>query len=114
MALDVTSETNGIQPAFASSSSVGTTAVEIRADPFSQVIVFGDTDLYIFNGVAEGGSVPATARKALTSTQAAQGLVVNIGGKVPGKDYGTVCVAAQSGTGNTVEVMSAPPIRVAP
>lgn len=111
MALDVTSDPH---PAFAASTSVGTTATLIQARPFSQVMVFGSDALYLFNDVADGGTAAgATARKALDTTQAAAGIVINIGGPIPGADYGTVCVAAQSGT-ITVEVVSVPPVRQAP
>lgn len=111
MALDVTTDP---QPAFAASTSVSTTCTEIQAKPFSQVALFGSGAMYVFNGVADGGTVAgATLRKALDATQAASGLVVSIGGPVQGQSYGTVCVASQSGT-ITVEVMSVPPSRVAP
>ena len=111
MALDVTSDPH---PAFATSASVTTAATQIRARPFSQVMVFGSDALYLFNGVADGGTAAgATLRKALTAAQAASGIVVNIGGPVPSTSYGTVCVASQSGT-ITVEVISVPPTSPAP
>ena len=109
MALDLTS---GAQPAFAAVTGAGTTATQIRATPHTTVVIYASAAVYAFNGVADGGTAPgATLRKAFSATQASGGLVFVVGGPVAGASYGTVCVAAQTGTVD-LEVYSIPPERV--
>jgi hypothetical protein len=111
MALDLTSDP---QPAFAAETGVGTDCTQIRGPAFTSVVVYATGAVYLFNGVAEGGTVAAsTARKALTATQAAAGAVLVLGGPVAGQSYATVCIAAQTGTVD-VEAYTVPPERVAP
>lgn len=111
MALDLTGEP---QPTFASQTGAGTTCTEIRGHPHTTVAIYATGAIYAFNGVAEGAAAPgATLRKAYTATQAAQGVLLTLGGSVAGQTYGTVCVAAQTGTVD-LEAHSVPPERVAP
>lgn len=112
MAIDLTS---GTQPAFASISTLTTTCVQIRAVPHTRIAIKAATDLYIFNGVADGGAAPAAAsRIALTAAEAAQVPIFTVGGAVDDTRYGTICVAAQSGSSLTLEAWSIPPERGAP
>ena len=109
MAIDLTSDP---QPAFGAQTSVGTTAVQIRGPAHTSFAIFATGAAYVFNDVDEGGAVPAaTARKACTANQMAAGLVLVFGGAVPGQSYGTVCIAAQSGTVD-VEAYTLPPEKV--
>jgi hypothetical protein len=108
MAIDLTADP---QPAFASSGALTTTALEIRCKPHTQVTVKSAVALYIFNGVADGGTVPASARLALSADEAAAGASFVVGGPVAGQKYGTLCVAAQSGEDQTVYAFSTPPTR---
>lgn len=109
MAIDLTSDP---QPAFGAQTGVGTTAVQIRGPAHTSVAVFASGAAYIFNGVDEGGTVAAaTARKACTADQMSAGMVLVFGGAVPGQSYGTVCIAAQTGTVN-VEAYTVPPEKV--
>lgn len=86
-------------PTFGTEASAGTTATVIQAPPGSRVKIIADVAIYLFNGVAQGAAAPAAAsRIALSATDAAQGYTVVIGGAVAGGAFGTVCVAAQSGT----------------
>lgn len=111
MALDVTADPH---PNFAYVASAGTTATQIRCQPYSEVQIFASGAIYVFNDVADGGTVAAiTERLAVTATQAASGYAIVIGGPIPGQDYGTVCVAAQSGTVN-ITAVSVPPKAPAP
>tara|TARA_Y100000593_G_C4061550_1_gene214686 strand:- start:116 stop:454 length:339 start_codon:yes stop_codon:yes gene_type:complete len=112
MPIDVTA---GPHPAFAASPTVAdAVCTEIRASPFSKVMVFGSGAMLLFNGVAEGDAAPAaTLRKSLTADQAAAGLLMSVGGAVAGHPYGTICVAGSGGT-ITVEVITVPPTREAP
>lgn len=109
MALDLTTDP---QPAFAAVTGAGTTATQIRAIPHSTIVLYATAAIYAFNGVADGGTAPAaTARKAFTATQAGGGMVFVVGGAGPGVTYGTVCVAAQTGTVD-LEAYTVPPERV--
>ena len=109
MALDLTTDP---QPAFAAVTGAGTTATQIRAIPHSTVVLYASGAIFAFNGVADGGTAPgATARKAFSATQAGGGMVFVVGGAGPGTTYGTICVAAQTGTVD-LEAYSVPPERV--
>lgn len=108
MALDLTTDP---QPAFAAVTGAGTTATQIRAIPHSTIVVYATAALYAFNGVADGAAAAgATARKAFSSTQAGGGMVFVVGGAGPGTTYGTICIAAQTGTVD-IEAYSIPPER---
>ena len=108
MALDLTS---GAQPAFAAVTGAGTTATQIRATPHTTIVVYCSAAVFAFNGVADGGAAPAaTLRKAFSATQASGGLVFVVGGPIAGERFGTVCIAAQSGTVD-IEAYSIPPER---
>ena len=109
MALDVST---GDQPAFAAVTGAGTTATQIRATPHTTVVIYASAAIFAFNGVADGAAAPgATLRKAFTATQAGGGIVQVVGGPIAGASYGTVCVAAQTGTVD-LEVQSIPPERI--
>ena len=111
MAIDVTS---GPHPAFATDTSVGTTTTQIRAAPFTSVVVFADAAIYVFNGQGDGNAAASAAdRVALTAAEAAQGVEFVVGGAVAASTYGTLEIAAQTGTA-TVRVWTRPPEVVAP
>jgi hypothetical protein len=111
MAIDLTA---GTQPAFATNTSVGTTCTVIQAPPGYTVHILADGILYVFNDVADGDAAASAAnRLELSATEAAQGLSFVVGGavgSVSGKSYGTICVAASTGT-VTVRAWATPPTR---
>ncbi|MEL6347317.1 MAG: hypothetical protein AAFV53_29645 [Myxococcota bacterium] len=97
MAIDLTQP--GPRPAFGGDTAVGTTCTQIRVPAWSRVTLFADGAVYVFNGVDDGAAVPGpTARKALSADQAAQGYPLQVGGRVAGATYATLCVAAQADT----------------
>ena len=105
MALDLTTDP---QPAFAAVTGAGTTATQIRATPHTTIVIYATAAIYAFNGIEDGGTAPgATARKAFTATQAGGGMVFVVGGAGPGVTYGTICIAAQTGTVD-IEAYSVP------
>jgi hypothetical protein len=111
MALDLT---GGVHPKFAAVTGAGTTATLIQGEPGYSVAIFATGAVFVFNDVADGGTVAAsTARKAYSAAQAASGIVHTLGGAVAGQSYATICVAAQASTVD-IEVHSIPPAAVAP
>jgi hypothetical protein len=111
MAINITGDP---QPAFGAETGVGTDCTQIRGPAHTGVAIFATDAVYVYNGVAEGGTVAAsTARKAYTSTQAASGIQLVFGGRVSGETYATICISAQTGTVD-VEAYTLPPERNAP
>jgi len=109
MAIDLTG--GGPIPLFVSttSSGIGVTCEEIRVPPFHRVQIFANVAIFVFNDVADGGTAAAAGlRKAITASQAAQGYVAEVGGPISGAAYATVCIAAQSGTGDAECVLLTP------
>jgi len=96
MAIDLTGDP---QPAFGTAAAAGTTCTEIQGLPGYKCKIIADGAIYIFNGVGDGGTVPAAANRiALSAAEAAQGYEVTFGGKVGAAQHATVCVAAQAST----------------
>jgi len=92
-------------PRFATDTGVGTTCTQIRAEAGVSVTILASGAIYLFNGVAEGGSVPAvTSRIELSADEAAQGIKIKVGrvyinGRMTRMGIGgTICVAAKTGT----------------
>ena len=103
--------TGSPQPQFGAQASATTNCTQIRGNPHTSVAIYANGAIYAFNGVNEGDAAPgAPERKAYTAAQAAAGILLTFGGAVQGATYGTVCVAAQSGTVD-LEAHSMPPER---
>ena len=95
-AIDLTS---GPLPRFGTEASAGTTCTQIRAAPGLRVKVLADGACYVFNGVDQGSAAPAAAlRWELSASEAAAGFDFIVGGAGPGVNYGTICIAAKTGT----------------
>jgi hypothetical protein len=98
MAIDLTAA-NVIRPTYKGVAAAGTTCTQIQAPPLHEIRIVASGAIYIFNNVADGGSAPdETGRIPITADVAAAGWTTRVGGADAGKSYGTVCVAAQSGT----------------
>ena len=104
MAINVKSAGNST-PIIKTAASVGTTCTQIRADIGATVTILASGAIYIFNDVAEGGSVPAAAsRFELSADEASQGIKITVGrafisGRVARRKVGgTICIAATTGT----------------
>jgi hypothetical protein len=97
-AIDLT--TTGLTlPAYKGKTGAADTCTEIRAPAGHEIRIVATGAIFLFNEVADGAAAPAaTARIALTADVAAAGYATRVGGPNQGTTYGTVCVAAQSGT----------------
>ena len=94
-------------PGFQRDATVTTTCRQIQAPPGSVVTLYSTSAIYVFNGVDDGGALPAGYASI---SDPSGGLEYRLGGKVAGGDYATICVASQSGT-ITLEVSVEPPTR---
>ena len=89
----------GPLPRTATLAAAGTGCTQIRTDSGLRVKILADAIIYIFNGVADGGTAALAAdRIELTAAEAAQGYEVIVGGHDAGNNYATVCIAAATGT----------------
>ena len=86
-------------------ASVGTTCTQIRGDVGTTITLLASGAIYIFNDVAEGGTVPASdLRIELSADEASQGIKLSFGrtivnGRIARRNVGgRICVAAKTGT----------------